>query len=228
MKRQVVFWLGMVCCFMWPLAGMATVNTEMAPGTAHTQMTEIVRKVEDAYSQKGTEMRFVQTSVIKAMDISDTAAGKITIKPPGMMRWEYETPDPQLIITNGKKLWLYRPEDRQVMVGDAAVFFGNGKGAGFLSDITTLKDGFDISMETSEEPGIALLKLVPRDQNLDVAYILLYVLQADGTLQRIITYNAYGDETRVDLFDPRFNLELDDTLFNFVIPEQTDIIKLDQ
>ena len=189
---------------------------------------EIISRVEKKYAVKGTCSRFVQISTIKAMNISDTATGNIYARSPDMMRWEYETPDPQLIISDGEKLWLYRPEDNQVMVGKAPVFFGGGKGAGFLSDITSLKEGFDISLETPEDPSLYLLKLIPHDKALDLSVIYLFVSKTEDTLERIITYNPYGDETRVDLFDHKFNLELDDALFSFVIPKGTDIIQIDE
>ena len=81
------------------------------------------------------------------------ASGKVYIKYPGMMRWEYEKPDRQIIITDADKLWIYRPEDNQVMTGKAPTFFRDGKGASFLSDIRLIRQKFDISLEQDPEQG---------------------------------------------------------------------------
>ena len=190
-------------------------------------LNAVLSQVEKKYAT-GFCARFVQMSTIKAMDISDTATGKICAKSPGMMRWEYEAPSPQLIITNGKKLWVYRPEDNQVMLGESPIFFEGGKGAGFLSDIKLLRGRFDISLEKAEDPSIHLLKLIPRDKKLEISTLYLYVAKEDASLTRIITFNTYEDETRVDLFDHQFNVNMDDAIFNFVVPEGTDVLQLDE
>jgi outer membrane lipoprotein carrier protein len=188
----------------------------------------ILNDIEKKYGGKGFCARFTQTASIKAMDISDTATGKICVKPPGMMRWEYETPEPQLIVTNGKDLWVYRPEDNQVMVGKSPVFFGDGKGAGFLSDIKQIRTQFDVTLETPEDPSLHRLRLLPRDKKLDISVIYLYVSQKDDSLVRIVTFNAYDDETRVDLFDHEYNLDIDDGMFIFEIPKGVDILKFEE
>ena len=96
------------------------------------QVNTILNQVESRYSGAGFSADFVQKSTIKAMEITDTATGTLTVKRPNKMRWEYLSPDPQLIISNGTDLWVYRPEDKQVMLGKSPKFFGGGKGAGFL------------------------------------------------------------------------------------------------
>ena len=73
------------------------------------------------------------------MEITDRAAGKAFFKRPGKMRWEYETPDRQTIITDNETLWIFRPEYNQVMIGKAHYFLEFGKGFSFLSYIKIIK-----------------------------------------------------------------------------------------
>lgn len=205
---------------------------EMAPTPASTDsascLDSILDRLENNYLSAGFSAKFIQTSTLKAMDISDTATGKIFVKPPGMMRWEYEFPDPQLIISDGQRLWVYRPEDNQVMVGKSPTFFGDGKGAGFLSDISQLREKFDISLENPENPEEYMLKAIPRKNSLDLAVIYLFVSKSDFYLTRIITRNTYDDETRVDLLDIRFDVEMADEMFTFVVSEGMDVLKIDE
>ena len=44
--------------------------------------------------------------------------------------------------SDSKKLWIFRPEDNQVLVGEAPAFFGEGKGASFLSDMKSIRKIF--------------------------------------------------------------------------------------
>lgn len=229
MKSIQIIMLGLISVLAIP--GFV-LGGEMAPTPASTDsascLDSILDRLENNYLSAGFSAKFIQTSTLKAMDISDTATGKIFVKPPGMMRWEYEFPDPQLIISDGQRLWVYRPEDNQVMVGKSPTFFGDGKGAGFLSDISQLREKFDISLENPENPEEYMLKAIPRKNSLDLAVIYLFVSKSDFYLTRIITRNTYDDETRVDLLDIRFDVEMADEMFTFVVSEGMDVLKIDE
>jgi outer membrane lipoprotein carrier protein len=162
------------------------------------------------------------------MDIVDFASGNIFVRYPGMMRWEYEKPEKQIIITDGHKLWIYRPSDNQVMTGSAPAFFSDGKGASFLSDIKLIRQKFKISLENSKEDFYYELTLQPLEQKLDVTDIRLSVTKNTFTVIRIITYNSYGDENRIEFANLQFDVKLDDSLFSFKIPPGADVVQLDE
>lgn len=191
-------------------------------------LDEIIARVEDRYAGPGFTARFFQTSILKAIEVTDTASGQIFVKRPGMMRWEYEHPEQQTIVTDGKTLWIYRPEDHQVMIGKAPTFFGDGKGAGFLSDIRQIQNQFLISLENRDPNGDYRLKLFPVEKTFDIALISLTVSAKTFDIVKIITYNAYNDETRIALSDIQLKHDLDDQLFTFQIPEGIEILYLDE
>jgi outer membrane lipoprotein carrier protein len=112
------------------------VNAATASGTT---LDKILDNVEKRYASSGFSAKFDQTSTLRAVQITDTASGKAYFQYPGNMRWEYETPDKQYIITNNDFLWIYSPADNQLMKGNASQYFGDGKGASFLSDISLLR-----------------------------------------------------------------------------------------
>jgi outer membrane lipoprotein carrier protein len=190
-------------------------------------LDEVIERVEKRYAGSGFSARFVQKSVLKAMDIIDAASGKIYIKRPGMMRWEYEKPDRQIIITDGSKLWVYRPEDNQVMVGEAPSFFGEGKGASFLSDIKLIKQNFFILPGEKSRDDYYNLKLLPRKKTLDLTGIDLLISSKTFDIVEVITTNEYGDETRITLRNFQFKQDLKDALFSFKIPLGVDVVQLE-
>jgi outer membrane lipoprotein carrier protein len=192
---------------------------------------QILENIENKYTDSKFTADFIQRSTIKAMNITDTATGKVYIKYPGMMRWEYEKPDRQIIITDADKLWIYRPEDNQVMTGKAPTFFRDGKGASFLSDIRLVRKKFDISLEANQPTESDLfyhLKLIPREKTLDISEIRLMVSRKTFSVLQVMTLNFYGDETRIDLVNFAFGVDIDDSLFNFTIPQGVDVIQIDE
>jgi outer membrane lipoprotein carrier protein len=197
-------------------------NLWAAAESTRLTVDHILDQVEKKYADSKFSANFVQKSTIKAMDITDLATGKVYIKYPGMMRWEYEKPDRQIIITDADKLWIYRPEDNQVMTGNAPTFFKDGKGASFLSDIRLIRQKFDISLEQGKQGQSDLfyhLKLIPLEKTLDISMIGLMISKQTFNVLQVTTLNLYGDETRIDLINSAFGVDLDDSLFSFKIPE---------
>jgi outer membrane lipoprotein carrier protein len=189
---------------------------------------EILERIEAIYTASEFSAQFIQASTIKAMDITDSASGLLFIKYPGKMKWEYQEPETQVIVTDGDQLWMYRPADNQVMLGKASSFFSEGKGAGFLSDIRLLRKDFDIILEDIRFGDYYNLKLVPREQSWDIAYVHLLVSRKTFRIAQVFTYNAYEDVTRIELKDLKFNQAFGQNFFKFEVPEGVDVLKLDE
>src|SRR5436309_5946856 len=45
-----------------------------------------------------------------------TERGKLVVKKPGKMRWEYTAPEQKLFVSDGVKMYSYIPQDKQVIV----------------------------------------------------------------------------------------------------------------
>lgn len=212
-------------------AGWGTAYAQQEKGSLSPKgpnLEEILSRIEERYSVSGISAIFEQTSTLKALDIKDSANGKILIKQPGKMRWEYVAPDPQIIISDGVQLWIYRPDDNQVMIGKAPDFFGDGKGASFLSDIKKMRENFAISLVDRSDTDNHILKLVPYRKALDLSAIYLSVAWTTFDIEEIVTVNAYDDETRIMLKDIQRNRAIDDALFRFSVPEGVEVLQMGQ
>ena len=216
--------LGLLICLCTMVVGSRGVNAQpTAP-----KLEDIISGIEKRYSGSGFFARFSQTSTLKEMGISDSASGIIYAKQPGMMRWEYEKPDRQIFITDSRTLWIYRPEDNQVMVGEAPVYFGSGKGASFLSDMKQLRKNFIIQHDQADTDLFYVLTLTPKIQKVDVSVIYLSISKTMSDIVQVATLNSYGDETRIMFHDLRFNQDYDNNFFKFNIPAGTDVLRMDQ
>ena len=188
----------------------------------------VLKEVEKRYTGSQFSADFLQESTIKSMEITDFASGRLYVRYPGMMRWEYEKHERQVIITDGKKLWIFRPQDNQVMVGGAPVFFRDGQGASFLSDISLVRKKFNIQLARAEGEYLYELKMKPIEGAANISEIRLYVVPRSYQIARIVTLNDYGDDTRIDIVSPQFNANLDPSLFSFEIPPGVDVQKIEE
>ena len=117
------------------------------------------------------------------------------------------------------------------MTGSAQAFFSDGKGASFLSDIRLIRQKFEISLEQGppeERDLFHHLKLIPREKTLDISEIRLMVSRQTFSVLQVMTLNFYGDETRIDLINFAFDVDMDDSLFSFTIPPGVDVIRIDE
>jgi outer membrane lipoprotein carrier protein len=213
------------------LASLLLFNGPLAKNTPAgdaATLDEVLKGIEQRYAGKGFAASFFQESLLKAMRITDTAEGELTVRHPDKMRWEYTLPEKQTIVTDGNTMWIHRPMDNQVMVGKAPEYFGGGKGAGFLSDISQIRGSFAIELQPAESADYYRLKLLPHKPNTELAEIVLSISRATYQIDQVVTFNAYGDETRIVLNNYRFHIEPDDALFKFTIPDGADVIEMDQ
>ena len=195
-------------------------------GGSFLTLNEIINKVEDRYAVSGFSALFDQVSTLKALEITDTAQGKVFIKSPGMMRWEYEKPDKQTIITDGKILWVYRPEDNHVMRGESPSFLGGGKGASFLTDMKRVRQEFSITLDKKNNDDY-VLKMLPGKEIIDLSVIYLSISKKTFDVVKIVTHNSYGDETIIKLSDIKMLQNIEDSKFCFTVPEGIEILKLE-
>ena len=228
MKIKAILILFVCFCFNQGALGQDLSNRlDLSPNVSDVSLADVMEQVEKRYAFSGFSANFFQASTIKAMEITDSASGKAFFKRPDKMRWEYETPDRQTIITDGNRLWIYRPDDNQVMVGEAPSFFEDGKGFSFLSDMKLVKKQFTILLDKKVEDDTHVLKLLPRQKAFDVSVIYLFVSTKTFEVVKIVTYNSYEDETRIEFKDIQFKQKLDESLFNFNIPQGIEVLHLD-
>ncbi len=211
-------WMTMIV-LLWcpiPIAASQTLTVE-----------DIINQIEKKLNSSGVKIPFFQQSTLKMMQIMDTAEGYLLLKVPGKMRWVYEKPEKHFIITDGTQLWIYRPDEHQVMVGKASTYFGDGKGASFLSDIRIVKSCFDVQLY-GEDAYQYKLKLIPKVKKEDIVSINLLISKKTFDIQEVLTYNAYEDETRIMLKQPEYIDNLDDAQFSFTVPEGVEELQLQE
>jgi outer membrane lipoprotein carrier protein len=221
----LIVWLLLGMVLVGPPAGAAA---EKADSTDQLAVGEIMDRLVQRFGAADFSADFSQESTLAALDIRDTATGRVWIKHPGRMRWEYATPEIHAIITDGKTLWIYRPEDRQVIIGDALAYFGDGKGASFLSNIRLIPEAFTVSVAPPAGEGLHTLRLIPHRKQLDLNEIYLNIDKTTFDIVGVLTINAYDDQTRLEFKNINFSNEMDENLFHFQAPAGTDVLKLEE
>ncbi|MBN2232074.1 MAG: outer membrane lipoprotein carrier protein LolA [Deltaproteobacteria bacterium] len=75
-----------------------------------------------------------------------TARGTLAVSLPDKMRWEYEEPERQYLISDGTTLWFYDPGLNQVMVGEVAGLAETRLLVGLLRDLSRVAEDFSVTV----------------------------------------------------------------------------------
>ncbi len=189
---------------------------------------DVLDRVQHRYAAGDFEADFVQESHLKAMGIVDTAKGHIYFARPGMMRWHYKTPEEYLIITDGDTVWIYRPEENQVMLGRAVDYFGSKNGADFFTKPGELSREFILELAPKElqEKDHYVLRLVPRTERPSLTELYLSISRETFDIVQTVTCNAFGDRTTIRFDSYKFEQGLNSSLFVFQIPNGAEVLRL--
>lgn len=158
-----------------------------------------------------------------------TERGHVLIKKPGKMRWEYQSPEPKLFVSDGVKIYSYMPQDKQVIVStvpgnDEAptpVLFLSGRG-NILRDFTD--SAADTPVMRDLPAGSVGLKLVPKSPQADYDWLVVAVEPASLRIVGLVTIDAQGGQSSFSFANLKENVGLADKLFEFKIPRGVDVI----
>ena len=166
---------------------------------------------------------FTQKAYIKMMDQVQETRGEVYIKKPGKMKWIYNAPDPQILISNNKTLWLYLPEEKQVNKVPVENVYSNNTPALFLAGKGKLTEAFNIFQVIREEDKI-LLVMIPKKEDTGLEKL---VLSADKNNYQIIgsaVYDKLGNKTDISFSKIEVNLDLPEDMFQFKTPEGVEVM----
>ena len=156
-----------------------------------------------------------------------TERGRMIIKKPGKMRWQYTAPEEKLFVSDGVKMYSYIPQDKQVIVAtvppedDAATptLFLAGKGSltrDFTPSLLELPPGMPA--------GSKALKLVPKAKQSDYDWLVLVVDPASLDIRGLVTVDAQGGKSSFLFTNLKQNVGLADKDFAFKIPRGVDVV----
>jgi outer membrane lipoprotein carrier protein len=200
-------WLAVVCCL--------PINAERtsAPAT-QDQLALLIDGLQKKYAKMaGLAADFVQ--VYQSPDGRNIReSGRVILKRPGKARWEYNSPERKLFLSDGKHIYFYVYGERQATKAsikesaDPQIPFlfllGRGNLRRDFSRIELLND------ERAVEAGNKILRLVPNKAPEEFKRLLVEVNPATFQVRRLVIFERSG---------ARMDFQLNNTQENYLAPE---------
>ncbi len=151
--------------------------------------------------------------------------GKVYYEKPGKMRWEFDPPERETIIADGKMIYDYQPDLNQVIETPVAKAFSSSLPVAFLLGVGDLARDFVVSLAPPKASAqTSSLVLEPKEQGELRQNVLLTVDRATCAIDSIRFEDALGNTTEFTFEQVRTNIALSEDLFAFDVPAGVDVI----
>ncbi|KGP63870.1 membrane protein [Legionella norrlandica] len=149
------------------------------------------------------------------------SSGTMALQRPGKFRWQTKDPMEQLIVADGRKMWVYDVDLEQVTVKNQEKGLG-GTAALFLSGYDeTLTHDFNVTEKKNGNLTIFDLKSKSAKEN----FQRIKLIFTQNSLIGLELYDQLGQVTNVKLVQIKSNPKLPAKLFQFKPPKGVDVVR---
>lgn len=204
-------------CLILAVGGRAAGAAPRADAAGSADAVSEARRVEEALNGvKGLIATFTQTVESPGLPRPQIEKGTVYLQRPGRMRFQYDVPKGKLAIADGRKTYLYLPEERQVLVAPLDPR-APASGVSILMQRIDLVASFTIGWGPGPERGPRPLMLSPRAPQPEYEYLLL-TTGPDRLVKSLTIVEPLGSRVTYRLERVRQVDSLEDDLFEFRPP----------
>jgi outer membrane lipoprotein carrier protein len=160
---------------------------------------------------------FTQNIVDKRGKIIQKSTGHMDLQRPNQFRWDVQSPMKQLIITNGKRIWIYDPDLEQVTIRKLVKAAGETPAMLLSDENITLTNDFTVKQLTNSS-----FLLIPKDQGSIISSLKLGF--NNQQIHEMQLEDHLGHLTKIEFGHVVLNKPESTSLFNFKPPAHIDII----
>ncbi len=191
----------------------------------------VAERIQEFYGKTGDfQADFVQTYHDLAAGSAKVNRGKVYIKKPGKMRWDYKKdtgkPD-KLYVSDGKDFWVYEYDFKQVF----KQCLKNSQlktSLAFLMGEGDLLEDFDVRFATDSSKAKPKLRLKPKKPTAKYKELEFTVDPKTYQVTRTILFDPYGNMNEIVFSKPRVNKNLPDSGFDFKPPKGSRVLNPQQ
>jgi outer membrane lipoprotein carrier protein len=164
--------------------------------------------------------QFTQIVYDENNEVIQEAHGDVALDKPGRFRWQYNTPYPQLILADGKYLWIYDEDLLQASAKPIDTALGNAP-IMLLTNIRPLTDDFEIK-EAGLKDGLNWVELMPLVQ--DTEFHKIYIGLDEKGVKKMELLDHFSQKTVIEFKNLKINVAFGPDQFKFNAPEGVDVV----
>ena len=171
---------------------------------------------------KGLDGQFAQQVFDQKGRLKESSSGRVALSAPRLFRWEYVKPYPQLIVADGKTVWVHDPDLQQVTRRPQGVEEQNSP-LSALIDPGRLDAQFVVK-EAGTTGGLEWLQLSPKGNTADASFRSARLGFGDAGLEKMEVIDALGQRTEITFTEWRRNPSFPASTFRYTPAKGIDVI----
>jgi outer membrane lipoprotein carrier protein len=204
--------------------------TSAAPvPVVENSLADVTQKIQAAYEQTTDwKAEFEQVTRIEGFESPITSRGMVYIKKPGNLRWDYREPNQHQILVNEQKIWIYTPEQKQVIVSPFAEISDSQLPLHLLSGVGRLDRDFTVQWTDPtrpRSPSAHALTLIPKDPNTGLTKLLMEVDPGTYFITRLTLFETNGNQSQFQFARIQNDTGLKDRFFIFTPPKDVVVVE---
>jgi outer membrane lipoprotein carrier protein len=169
---------------------------------------------------KGLDGQFTQQVFDARGRAKETSSGRVAVSAPRLFRWEYVKPYPQLIVADGKTVWVYDPDLQQASKRAQGVEEASSPLA-ILLDPAKLDRDFTVK-DAGSNGGLSWLQLTPKQA--EAGFKTAKLGFGKGGLAQMEYVDALGQRTQISFGTWKRNPSFAKGTFTYVPAKGVDVI----
>jgi len=210
------------------LARPSELSSQQAPDSAKS----FARLLEDHYRRPRTLQAVFLERYSEGQRQARIESGQVYFRRPGLMRWEYDSPEKKLFLVDGKTTWFYVPYDHTVTKAPVKESSDWRTPLALLTgkaDLSRLCSRIDLVTQSGTPAGHAVLRCLPKEEEKvsdgnDYTEVFLEVNTSSGELTRIEIRQPAGIELEYRFGNWQTDIPLAGDLFRFQVPSGVAIV----
>lgn len=171
----------------------ALLATALLAGAAHAGARDELKAFTTGL--KGLQGQFVQKVYDPRGKLKETSSGTVALSAPRLFRWQYAKPFEQLIVADGRKVWVYDPDLSQVTVRPQGNEERNSPLTALI-DPGKLDKMYDVSQDATASNGLEWLTLTPK-VGAQATFEVARLGFSGNALTRMEVTDAVGQKTEI-------------------------------
>jgi outer membrane lipoprotein carrier protein len=203
-------------------------SAQAAPAKTRKALPELLAQVEAHYAKSGSiSAEFAQDDLSATFGEKKSSQGTLAWKAPDSLRWETKAPEANLLVSNGKTVWVYTPpfdetENGQVIIRKASEVKSRLMDALLAGRFSrALQQG--LAIEVLPKKTFALKPKKSAGGNLKQAIVTIGDDQP--VIAKVSIEYRDGNKSTIELSSIKMGEPLEKSLFEFKVPPRTDIVK---
>ena len=220
-----------------PLSAMLALPAWAAEGPinekALQEVREVVKHLQARYEKtKDLQADFSQKTKIEGFERPVTSAGKVYIKKPGRLRWDYLDPATEQIYVNQDDVKVYVPEHKQVLIGKLTQMSASKAPLELLQGAAKLDESFVIEPTTGKDRGAGgtpLITLIPKakeqESTQNLQKIIVEVFPKTYFIRTVALHEISGNVAVFEFSNLKPNMGLGNEVFDFKAPSDAEVVR---